>query len=203
MRTEFLLLFLIVGCTPEQAPDREQVERAVEQAEKGLREGYKRAKARLEEVDWQRAYEQTAEKVDEARETLQKSAPEPEPEPERWWDRADEAVQCKEDTCVIEAWFTRAARYHAGRLKNDVKVFTAPAEDGWLIDEIRKGSLADVLGFENGDVIQTVAGHALTDKWQRVAALQALRSSKTVMIGYRRGTDVRTLRIVLSETAQD
>jgi hypothetical protein len=202
MRTEFLWIALAgLGCNADQRPDREQVERAVEQAEKGLRNGYKQAKERLQEVDWQRTYEETAEKVEDARDKLQKSASDapPEPEPQRWWERADEAVKCEADTCVIEGWFTRAAKRHLRRLEHDVQVFTAPENDGWLIDEIREGSLADVLGFQNGDVIQTVAGHALTEKWQRVGAIQALQMSKTVMIGYRRGNGVRTLRVVFAD----
>jgi hypothetical protein len=202
------IVCLLLACDTEKAPDREQVEKAVEAAEKGLRSGYEQAKQgysnakdRVEEVDWQGVYDETAERVDKAREGLEgsrKQAP-PEPEPERWWDRANEAVTCEGERCTIEGWFTRAAKHHPQRLKLDVRVFTSPEDDGWLIDRIRPGCLADVLGFEDGDVIQTVADQPLVDPWARVKALQAIDSARTVVIAYRRGDEKRTLEIVFDD----
>jgi type II secretory pathway component PulC len=200
MKTTPLMLVLLT-CDAGEPPDREHVEKAVERAGEGLRDGYAKAKAKVEEVDWERVYEQTAEQVDKAREGLESktNAPPPEPEPKNWWDRANEAVTCGGDICEIAGWWSRAAKRHPERLRLDVRVFTAPEGDGWRVDRIRPGSMAAVLGFEDGDVVQSVAGQPLTDPWARVKALQALQSSRSLPVVYRRGDATHTLTLVFAE----
>lgn len=183
-----------VSCEPPVPPvsqeDQQKVRRALHHLGKGLRSGYDSAKKKIDSVDWDEALDRSARAVEDV------TDPAPRSEPDRWWERADEGVECKASTCTFEPWFSEAARHYPQRLRGDVKVFTSPDSDGWLVDWIRPGSVAETLGFRSGDVVQTVGGHALTDSWARVRALQALETAKTVRVVYRREGEILTLKLV-------
>lgn len=53
---------------------------------------------------------------------------------------------------------------------------------GWKLERIRKGSIYEKVGIQNGDVIEEINGAALTDASQAVKTLQQMRNEGTIEI---------------------
>jgi len=173
--------------------------RALRKAEDKARRGYSKAKARVDAIDWVQAFESTRDGIDQASDALTspRSAPSDPGPADAWWNRGADAVTCEDDRCTVSAWFVEEARSNPTRMMGDVKVFTAPDESGWLLDSVRPGSAAHVMGFRAGDVVRTIGGHPLTNNLARLEILATLRSAHEVDTTFvRKGqTEVSTLTI--------
>ena len=169
---------------------------ALRKASAGARDGYINVKDRVNAVDWVDAFDATAERIDQASDALKPTPTDPGPA-DAWWDRGSEAVTCEAQRCTIAVWFVSAARSNPTRMMGDIKVLTALDDSGWLLESVREGSAAHVMGFRAGDVIRTIAGRPLTDGLARIKILGALRKAAEVEIAFVRvgETEVSTLRI--------
>jgi S1-C subfamily serine protease len=77
-----------------------------------------------------------------------------------------------------------------------------PAQ-GAVVLEVESGSPADVAGLEEGDVITSLDGKAITSADQLGTAIQADKPGQTVTIGFYRGQAQLTVRATLSSTADE
>jgi len=68
---------------------------------------------------------------------------------------------------------------------------------GWKMDRIRKGSIYEKVGIQNGDVIEEINGAALSDAGQSVKTLQSMRNEDTIEIRGNRNGQVftKTLKV--------
>ena len=66
---------------------------------------------------------------------------------------------------------------------------------GWRLERIRKGSIYEKAGFQNGDVIEEINGVPLNDAAQAIKLLQGLRNEPEIDIRYSRAGVRRTANI--------
>lgn len=152
---------------------------ALRKASAGAKNGYITAKDRVNAIDWVEAFDSTREKVEQASDALKPAPTDPGP-PDAWWNRGSEAVTCEGQRCTVAAWFVTEARANPVRMMGDVKVLTALDDSGWLLEDVRKGSAAYVMGFRTGDIVRTIAGRPLTDGLARIEILAKLRKADEV-----------------------
>lgn len=148
-------------------------------ASMGAKNGYTDAKDRMNAIDWVEAFDATRERLDQASDALAPTPTDPGPA-DAWWNRGSEAVTCEAQRCTVAAWFVTEARANPTRMMGDVKVLTALDDSGWLLESVREGSAAYVMGFRAGDIIRTLAGRPLTDTLARIEILGKLRKATEV-----------------------
>ena len=175
---------------------------ALRKASKGARNGYITAKDRVNAIDWVDAFDSTRKRIDQASDALTPTPNDPGPA-DAWWNRGDEAVTCEAKRCTVAAWFVTEARSNPTRMMGDVKVLTALDDSGWLLEDVRQGSAAHVMGFRIGDIVRTVAGRPLTDAMARIEILGKLRKAEEVETTFVRvgETEVTTLTVRFETTA--
>jgi type II secretion system protein C len=66
---------------------------------------------------------------------------------------------------------------------------------GWRLERIRKGSIYEKSGFQNGDVIEEINGVPLNDAAQAIKLLQGLRNEPEIDIRFSRSGARRTANI--------
>jgi len=66
---------------------------------------------------------------------------------------------------------------------------------GWRLERIRKDSIYDKAGFQNGDVIKEINGVSLNDAAQAIKLLQSLRNEAEIDIRFSRGGVDRSANI--------
>jgi len=169
---------------------------ALRKASAGAHDGYIDAKDRMGAIDWVAAFDSTREQIDQASDALKPAPTDPGPA-DAWWNRGSEAVTCEAERCTIAAWFVSEARGNPVRMMGDVKVLTALDDSGWLLESVREGSAAYVMGFRGGDIIRTIAGRPLTDGLARIEILAKLRKADEVQTTFVRvgETELSTLTI--------
>jgi putative serine protease PepD len=69
--------------------------------------------------------------------------------------------------------------------------------------QVESGSPADIAGLEEGDVITSLEGTAITSAEQLGSAIQADKPDQHVTIGLYRGQTQMTVTAVLGSTAQE
>ncbi len=74
---------------------------------------------------------------------------------------------------------------------------------GAVVLEVESGSPADVAGLEEGDVITSLNGRAITSADQLGTAIQAGKPGQTVTIGFYRGQAQLTVKATLASTADE
>lgn len=169
---------------------------ALRKASVGAKNGYIDAKDRVNAIDWVQAFDNTRERIDQASDALTPTPTDPGPA-DAWWNRGSEAVTCEAQRCTVAAWFVTEARANPTRMMGDVKVLTATDDSGWLLESVREGSAAHVMGFRTGDIVRTIAGRPLTDGMARLEILGKLRKATEVETEFVRvgETEVSTLTI--------
>ncbi|MBV1862508.1 MAG: hypothetical protein KUG77_29065, partial [Nannocystaceae bacterium] len=174
---------------------------ALRKASVGAKNGYINAKDRVNAIDWVDAFDATRETLDQASDALKPTPTDPGP-PDAWWNSGGEAVTCEAQRCTVAAWFVTEARANPVRMMGDVKVLTALDDSGWLLENVREGSAAYVMGFRTGDIIRTIAGRPLTDALARIEILGKLRKADEVQTTFVRvgESEVSTLTIRFETT---
>jgi hypothetical protein len=74
---------------------------------------------------------------------------------------------------------------------------TADRRGGYRIECVKPGNLFARMGFENGDVIQSVNGHSLASTFEAMIAYATLRGAPQLVVRILRGSAVRTHTYVL------
>ncbi len=74
---------------------------------------------------------------------------------------------------------------------------------GAVVDQVQSGSPADVAGLQEGDVITSLNGKAITSADQLQSAIQADKPGQSVKIGLWRGQQQLTVTATLASTSQE
>jgi type II secretory pathway component PulC len=108
--------------------------------------------------------------------------------PRRSPSRRDE-IRCAGEACAIGACLLQELSRDPDRLLRAARIVPVAAQDkvhGFRLFGLRPGSLLARLGIVNGDVVLALSGQPLTTPDQALAALGALRSADSVLLGLER-----------------
>jgi general secretion pathway protein C len=119
-------------------------------------------------------------------------APEPAASPSLTGVPADlkrDEIRCAGEACAIGACLLQELSRDPDRLLRAARIVPVAAQDkvhGFRLFGLRPGSLLARLGIVNGDVVLALSGQPLTTPDQALAALGALRSADSVLLGLER-----------------
>jgi hypothetical protein len=106
---------------------------------------------------------------------------------------ADEAIKCDEANCQVERRFVEGLIASPAQLMGQGRAApakTGDGEDGFRIGGVRRGTLPDLLGLKNGDIITEVGGKPLTMD-SMLSLSKQLKSARHISVTIdRRGTKV-------------
>jgi hypothetical protein len=107
-----------------------------------------------------------------------------------------QGVRCTQDKCTVErALFDRLLQ-DPGQLAREARVVPAP-DRGLKLYGIRSGSLAALVGLENGDLVVALDGAPLVDLTSTMAAFSKLKSASSLVLTVERGGKTLTKHIAL------
>lgn len=112
------------------------------------------------------------------------------------------AVRCESEVrCTIEQSFVDTLLANPTSLARQARIVPAVRDGatlGFKLYALRRGSLPKALGFENGDLVRSINGHAFSSMEHAIEAYAKLRHEKTFTVELeRRGAPVTlTLEIV-------
>lgn len=112
------------------------------------------------------------------------------------------AVRCESEArCTIERSFLDTLLANQATLARQARIVPAARDGatvGFRLYALRRGSLPKALGFENGDLVRSINGHALTTVEQSLEAYAKLRHEKLFTVEVeRRGVPVTlTIEVV-------
>lgn len=104
---------------------------------------------------------------------------------------ADEAIDCsQENNCVIDRAFVEKILEDPAALAKQARV--RPGKDGFKFYGVRKGSLPDLLGLKNGDMLKTVNGTDLKSIDDAMGLYTKLRRASNLSVTLeRRGKTIQ------------
>lgn len=114
------------------------------------------------------------------------SRPSAEAKPSGPMAEASDAISCaNENTCTVERAFVEKILSNPAMLMGQARV--RPSADGFVLGGIRGNSLPSMLGLQNGDVLTSVNGEAITSVDQAMALYSKLRRATNLQVTLMRG----------------
>ncbi len=114
-------------------------------------------------------------------------------------DGAEQAINCSsENACTVDRRFVEQLMQSPQQLMTQARMFPVTKDGetaGFRLSGVRKGSLATLLGLENGDVVSEVNGNKLGSIDDALAMVQKLRRANHLSVTVERGGAVITKEI--------
>ena len=112
---------------------------------------------------------------------------------------AKEAIQCGEGKCVIDRAFVSQVAKRPEMLAQEAVVFPAGGDTGGLrLIKVPPGSLPELLGLKEGDIIVEIDGKRIKSASDVLAMARAGGTVRDVPIKYLRGDEELSVLMVLS-----
>jgi type II secretion system protein C len=112
---------------------------------------------------------------------------------------ADQAINCSsEHACTVDRKFVEQLMQSPQQLMTQARMFPVTRDGetaGFRVSGVRKGSLATLLGLENGDVVSEVNGNKLASIDDALAMVQKLRRANHLSVTVERSGAVITKEI--------
>jgi type II secretion system protein C len=112
---------------------------------------------------------------------------------------AEQAINCSsEHACTVDRKFVEQLMQSPQQLMSQARMFPVTKDGetaGFRVSGVRKGSLATLLGLENGDVVSEVNGNKLGSIDDALAMVQKLRRASHLSVVVERGGAVITKEI--------
>jgi type II secretion system protein C len=104
---------------------------------------------------------------------------------------AEQAIDCaNENSCTVDRAFVEKLLANPNQLMSQARMFPVTKDgetQGFRVSGIRKGSLAKLIGLENGDVVSEINGSKLGNIDDALAMYQKLRRANHLSVTVERG----------------
>lgn len=112
---------------------------------------------------------------------------------------AEQAINCSsEHACTVDRKFVEQLMRSPQQLMTQARMFPVTKDGetaGFRLSAVRKGSLATLLGLQNGDVVSEVNGNKLASIDDALAMVQKLRRASHLSVTVQRGGAIITKEI--------
>lgn len=104
---------------------------------------------------------------------------------------AEQAINCSdENNCTVERQFVDKLLANPAQLITQARMFPVSKDGenaGFRVSGVRSGSLAKLIGLQNGDVVSEINGHKLGSLDEAMAMYQKLRRASHLSVTVERG----------------
>lgn len=182
----------MAACNQLESEEAQQVAQATKDT---VARGVDSAKRQLDRIDTDKIRAAWDRTVDAVRDAAEREPSEAAVDPLA---DAAQAIACDEarERCTVTYDFARRARQHSGRVAGQVRVSAASgAVQGVRIDGIDAGTIGELVGLRVGDVVTHVNGTSLGSTQDAMMLYLNVRSARTFVVQYQRGSEPRSLRV--------
>lgn len=105
-------------------------------------------------------------------------------------DGAAQAINCSGSNCTVDRSFVEQLLKNPAQLMTQARM--SPVDGGFKVSRVRSGSLATMIGLENGDVLREINGNKLGDMDAAIGLYNKLRRASHLSVVIERGGAVIT-----------